>query len=251
MRRILLVLVAAAVIAGCAANGSQRRGPDGRNPAEVNVELGVRYMQAGMKAVALEKLKKALDQDPELPSAHNAIAVLYQNLGEDGLAEEHFRRALRLDPKYSQAHNNFGIFLCRKDRWAEAEQHFVAAGSDPLYERPELPYTNAGVCAAKAGDPVKAEHYLQLALKANPLFPIALREMARLTLDKGEYLRTRAYLQRYSEVARHTAETLWIGIQAERALGDRDAVASSSLLLRNNFPESEQARRLNRPGAND
>ena len=139
MRRILLVLVAAAVIAGCAANGSQRRGPDGRNPAEVNVELGVRYMQAGMKAVALEKLKKALDQDPELPSAHNAIAVLYQNLGEDGLAEEHFRRALRLDPKYSQAHNNFGIFraalyqrrcLCRQGRRSGEGRALPAAGAE-------------------------------------------------------------------------------------------------------------------------
>lgn len=242
MNKPLLLLVVAVFLFGCTqANVRQEKA---RSAAEFNVELGLQYMQQGMNKVALEKLQKAVRQDPTLPSAHNAIAVLYEKLGELDQADHHFQRAVRLDEKDSRAHNNYGAFLCRHDRWEDAQRHFVEAATDPLYETPELAYTNAGVCAESAGDMEKAEAYFRKALEAEPAYPVALRRMASLSLEQEKYLQARAYLQRYQAVAGHTPETLWIGIQAEDQLGDRNAAASYRLLLKNNFPDSPQARRL-------
>ncbi|WJW76264.1 type IV pilus biogenesis/stability protein PilW [Thiohalobacter sp. IOR34] len=250
MRLSPLPLLLALLLAACTST-QPRRTVEGRSPAEINTELGIGYMQRGMLAVSMEKLQKAIRQDPQLPAAHNAIAVLYERLGENDKAEAHFRKALRLDPGFSRAHNNFGTFLCRRGRWPEAEAHFTTAAADPLYPQALMALANAGICAQGAGDLDKAEDYLRQALNHNPRFAVALLQMARLTLARGQYLRTRAYLQRYQEVARHTPESLWLGIQAERALGDRDAAASYALLLRNKFPDSEQARLLREQNRHD
>ncbi len=212
--------------------------------AKDNVELATLYMREGNKATALEVLQKALEQDPDLPEAHNAIAVLYQNLGENDKAEKHYRRALSLNPKESQAHNNFGSFLCKEKRWNDAEEHYLKAAANPLYETPELSYSNAGTCASIAGDEAKAEKYWRMALQRNPRYPSALLQMARLGVSQKNYLSARAHLQRLHDVMRPNAESLWTGIQIERELGDKNAVSSYSMLLRNKFPDSPQAKLL-------
>ncbi|HEY9198318.1 MAG TPA: type IV pilus biogenesis/stability protein PilW [Gammaproteobacteria bacterium] len=214
------------------------------NSAEANMELGVLYMREGKKAVALELLQKAIDQDPDLAEAHNAIAVLYENLGETDKADDHFRRAISLDSKNAQAHNNYGSFLCRNQRWDDAQEHFLAAATNPLYETPEVAYTNAGICANTAKETAKAEEYWRKALELNPRFPVALLYMARLSVNQKNYMQSRAYLQRLHELTKPNAESLWLGVQTERALGDRNAEASYSMLLKNNFPDSPQAKQL-------
>lgn len=92
--------------------------------AEINMRLGLNYMQRGDYEVALEKLQKALKQDPNLPSAHNTIALLYQRLNETEKAEQHFKQAVRRAPDYSEAQNNYGVFLCQQQRYKEAEERF-------------------------------------------------------------------------------------------------------------------------------
>ena len=108
-------------------------------------------MNQGRLDFALEKFKKALKQNPDSVSAHNAIAVLYEELGETRLAERHYRKAVQLDPKDSLALNNYGQYLCRVGRWKDAERYFNKATRDPLYKTPEVALTNAGICAWQAG----------------------------------------------------------------------------------------------------
>lgn len=245
MKRLGWVLAMGLAIMSGGCNQANVRSDDAKSSsAEANMELGILYMREGKKAVALELLQKAIDQDPGLAEAHNAIAVLYENLGETDKADEHFRRAISLDPKNSQAHNNYGGFLCRQQRWDAAEESFLKAVSNPLYETPEVAYTNAGICANTAKDPDKAETYWRKALEVNPRFPAALLQMARLSVGKKDFMRSRAYLQRLHERVKPSAESLWLGVQTERALGDRNAEASYGMLLKNGFPESPQAKQL-------
>jgi type IV pilus assembly protein PilF len=68
--------------------------------------------------------------------------------------------------------------------------------------------------------------------------------MIRFSFKQKNYLATRAYLQRLQEVSPLTAEFLWIGVQAEEVLGDKNAQASYSLGLKNRYPESEQTQAL-------
>ena len=68
--------------------------------------------------------------------------------------------------------------------------------------------------------------------------------MAEVSFRQDKFLPARAYLQRYAEVGRHSSRSLWLGVQVERALGDRDAEASYALRLEKAFPDSKETRLL-------
>jgi type IV pilus assembly protein PilF len=202
----------------------------------------VAYLQKGDRAVALQKLQRAIELDPIHPTAHYAIALLYEQLGEAGEAERHFRRALSLKADYPEAHNAYGVFLCRQGRHDAAEQQFWLAIKNPLYSTPDLAYTNLGLCSLAKSD--EAEKYFRRALELNPKEPGALLHMAALSFASKRYLQARGYLQRYQEVAPHTAESLWLAVRVERALGDGRTASDYAVQLQRKFPDSEQAQRL-------
>lgn len=239
-----VVLLAALLLAGC--NQVRTRDPEGvpTTAAEINASLGLSYMQQGKNDVAMTRLKRALETEPDLFEAHHYIAVLYERLGQNDLAEQHYQRALRLDGQNASLQNNYGTFLCKQGRFADSERHFLDALKDPLYKTPDQTYENLGLCARQAGDVGKAEGYLRRALQLNRKLPESLLQMAQLEFEAKRHLQARAYLQRYLAVGAHTPETLWLGIRNERILGDKNAVASYALLLKRRFPDSEEARLL-------
>ncbi len=245
--RLSSLLLALLLLAACAPTGvrdADQLDRPGSSPGDLYVNLGIAYMREGQLDVALEKLKQGLRLDPRHASGHNAIAVLYERLGKTELAGEHYRRALSLDGSSPYIHNAYGAFLCEQDRFEDADAHFRQAAEYPLNRAPEVALTNAGSCALRKPDPARAEADFRAALQKNSEFAPALRQMAQISFDKKAYLSSRAYLQRYLAVAKHTPQTLWLGILTERELGDQDAVASYALLLRNGFPDSHQAGQL-------
>jgi type IV pilus assembly protein PilF len=247
----LLLLLLVAVLGGCASTGGARstqyQKPDIvpiRQAAEPNALLGIEYMKAGQVNQAMDHLQRALVHDPDLPLAHNAIAVLYEQLGEHDRAEAHFRRVVTLAPKDSDAWNNYGRFLCTRERYPEATDAFTHALDNPLYRTPENSFTNLGHCALRNGEKGLAEHYFRQALGKKPDFPPALMQMARLSWEEGNALQARAYLQRLLARIRPTPEVLWLGVQVERQLGNRSAADSYALQLRERFPTSPETRLL-------
>ena len=247
---MLFLILAQSLLCACtpqATRGEDKTGALGRqaktpSAGEVYVKLAVAYMREGHFDIALQKAKRGLEVDPKNPRAHNIIALLYERLGETAPAREHYEQALRLDSKDPYIRNAYGSFLCAQEQFKEALDQFEEALRNPLYQTPEVALTNAGICAGRAGDPGRAEDYFRRALQLNPRFPTALLRMANISYDKANYLSARGYLQRYLEVAPHTAETLWLGIRTERELGDLDTLASYELLLRAEFPDSEEMR---------
>ena len=211
-----------------------------RSPAEVYVSLGVEYMNRGMYEVALEKLRKALVIDRSYSDAHNVIAVLYDRLGEQALAGEHYKKAVHLSPANSSAQNNYARYLCGIKAFDLADKHFNLALKNPLYKSHLLALTNAGTCAWTAGDLEKAERYYRSALQRNKAFRLTLLQMAKLKFEQQHYLSVRAYLQRFRAAGKHTAASLWLGVQAEDKLANKDGVASYILQLKQLYPDSHE-----------
>jgi type IV pilus assembly protein PilF len=215
-----------------------------KGASRANVELGVAYMRDNKLETAMVKLKKAIEQDPGSLRGHDAIAVLYSRIGEDDLAEKHFRKALSIDPKDSRTHNNYGLHLCQTGEYDKAEEEFNKAASNPLYSGRTAALTNAGVCANKIPDPEKAEQYFRAALDKDPVYVPALLNMVHTSYVMGNYMSSRAYLQRFEQVAPYSAESLWLGVRVEDALRDWNASARYATLLKNNFPDTKQAKLL-------
>lgn len=229
-------------------NSNVRPTPTSNDVALANLRLGAAYMKQGEYEKSLNKLEKALAADPKYYATHSVLGVLYQRLGENEKAEEYFKRSLSLNPDEASTLNNYGQFLCSMKRLDEAEATFIKAANNPLYQTPEIANTNAGTCARLNGQNDLAETYFRTALEQNPKVPAALVQMAEITLEQGNYLSARAYLQRYQEIAQPTAKSLWLGIQVEKELGDIDSVSSNALMLKNNFPDSKEAQLLRESG---
>jgi type IV pilus assembly protein PilF len=222
--------------------------PDLKEAARLNTQLGIDYMRKGQFDIALEKLEKALEQDDELGIAHSAIALVYQRKGETKLAGKHYREALDLNADDPVTLNNFGIFLCGQGEPEEAEKIFVRAAKHRDNTRADDAWANAGVClhnTPKARD--RAEGYLREALQRNPNHANALAQMAQISYDKKDYLRARAFLQRYELNGRATAQTLWLAARTERALGDHAMARSYERRLRSEFPGTVEAEQASKP----
>jgi len=209
-----------------------------------NLDLGIAYLKQGDYNKALEKLEKARKADPVYSPIYNVLGLLYQQLNEFKQAEKFFKKAISLNSNDSSTLNNYGNFLCQQGRIEEAENTFLRAVKNPLYKSPEIAITNAGLCLYNNQKTNSAEKYFRQALQLNPRVPHALIKMCEISFNTQNYLSARAYLQRYQEIKNHTTKSLWLGIQIEQELGDKNAVSSYALLLRNSFPDSKETMML-------
>jgi type IV pilus assembly protein PilF len=253
--RISLVLLIVLLLAGCAqqplrddvggdATGSLGSPVAAPSPADVYIDLAAAYLRERRMSDAMLNARKAVIVDPRSSNAHYMLALVHQQLGQLQPAEQSYRKSIALDGRNPVALNAYGSFLCNEGRMEEADPFFRRALENPLYPTPWLALHNAGWCKERAQDLAGAERDYRAALQFNPQFAPSLLGMARISLANANYLSARAYLQRYSEVAEHTAESLWIGVQTEHQLGDRNQKASYGLQLRARFPDSDEAQYL-------
>jgi len=248
----LVLLLIGLFLSACGSPSSELLHPNDLQPrnkaADVNVNMGVEYMRRGQLKVALKKLHKALQLEPDNVLAHNAIAVLYERLQQTEQAKIHYKLALKYNPSDPSSNNNYGNFMCRTQGIEQAEPYFLKALAHPLYKTPELAYTNAGMCAMRAKQYQKSHKYFEQALQSSPRFVKAVYQMAELKQQQGDSQTANRYLERYLTMAKQNAESLWLGIRIAHTLQQRDREASYRLLLRNGYPDSKQTQLLYQSG---
>ncbi len=255
LERILsiLVLLALFLTSGCATQGqiSQEQDATGDlgsekkdSPASLYVEMGIAYLREGQTAIAMKKLKTAIAVDPKNAEAHNVIGIVYERLGETDLAGVHYAKAARLQPHDPYIRNAQGSYFCKQGKYEKAEIEFERALSNPLYPTPWVAMNNAGLCAERNGDMVKAEKYYRRALTANEKYFQALFQMTKLSLNQDKPLSARAYLERYIAAAPATAASLFLGVRIEQKLGGRQQALKYRALLLDQFPDSPEVQLL-------
>jgi type IV pilus assembly protein PilF len=245
--------IALGVLAGCQSGpASTVRREDAStqrdDAARVHTELGQKYLQQGKLELALEKLNKALEFNPEDVDAHTVIAVLSESLTDLPKAEEHYRRAAQLKQKGGAENNNYGRFLCTQGRYAEGGEYFKRALADPFYQTPALAMANYGTCLLKEGKREEAEKLLRQALALNANDSEALLSLGAVLYDKGEYFKARAFVQRFESLSHPRADALMLGRNIELRLGNASGASEYSRKLLRAFPESAEARSLNGQG---
>ncbi len=244
--RFAVLCVAVVALAACSSSGTVSSDrTTGNSAAVANMNLGAGYLRQGNTTLAIERLQRALQQDPRLAQAHSTIALAYDQIGEFDQAEMHYRRATELEPRNGVSANFYAVFLCnRQQRWADAAPYFRRAAEDPNYPTPEAALTNAGVCARDAGQPEAAMENFRAALARNASFPDALLNMMQLSYEQGNFLQTRAFVQRYLAAQPATAPVLWMCFNTERELEDMAAAQRCASQLRSGFQGSAELAQL-------
>jgi len=212
--------------------------------ARVNTELGQRYLEQGKLDIAMEKLERALEIDPTYANAHTVIGLLYERINDTKNAELHYRRAVELLPKLGAPNNNYGQILCNQGRLDEADKYFQRAVADPFYKTPDQAYSNAGVCLLRAGKVDQAEMDFRKAIETNPNSATALFRLASALYQKNDFFKARAFIQRFEALGPEDAESLYLAHNIEAKLGNADSAREYARRLKQQFPDSQQARLL-------
>jgi TolB-like protein/Flp pilus assembly protein TadD len=109
--------------------------------------------------------QKAIELDPLLPEAHEALAMAYSRDAQWRESEESFRRSLKLDSNRSETRYHFAVYLLWPlDRVDEAiEQLRLAEKADPLSQ---VVQWNFAYVLPSAGRYDEAAHHAELARNA-------------------------------------------------------------------------------------
>lgn len=241
---LLVCLLATGCVTTTTTTGGVKPDADKGDAAELNYQLGARYYRNGNFELARDRLLYSIELDSKNAVAHYTLALAYEALGNLRLATESYEQAVRVSPKDYKVQNAYAVFLCNQGKFDEAGEHFATAAKITENDNAEITLTNAGVCMMQRPDQVRAEAFFREALEYRSNHGEALIQLCLLKFAQGDYLASRAFLQRYLGSNIPTPGVLNLGVQIEDKLGDERAKTEYSNRLLREFPTSSEARRV-------
>ncbi len=248
LKKIILISGLMLMLSACSSFSTQEKNPITKpsvTAASYNVQLGMSYLQQGDVQRAKSKLLLALAQAPNWPPAHDAMGYFFETTGDLKKAKDHYEKAVAIDPRAGAAQNNYGTFLCRTGHYQQADQHFMLAVQDTNYVNTAEAYENAGLCAMQIPDDAKATGYFQKAIQQDPRRAIAFLELAQINFKQNNLPQAQQYFNNYLNLSpKLDAESIWLGLRLAHAAHDKDAIASYTMQLQNEYPNSAEYRQL-------
>jgi len=245
--RLWLIVILLSTLMSCASTPKEiAKDKKDKEAARINTELASGYIRRGDFEVAQQKLKRAIEHDQYYVPAYTTLAVLKTMIDQPVEAENLYLEAMDIDPRDPGLRNNYGTFLCGIEKYEEAVEQFEKTLKNQFFKNPEVAHANIGYCLLQAENPdyERIEKHLRQALKLRANMPSAMLAMAELGLKTNRYLMARAYSQRFHSLTKASAESLWVQIQAEHALGDKKYFLEVSQKLLDRFPNSKEVGQL-------
>lgn len=235
--------VAVLLLAGCVSTNTAPDKPpaDSQQAAQRHYQLGVEYYKKGSYDLARDRLSRAIDFDPDMAIAHTLLALTYIQLENKRLATQHYEKAVKLEPGDVNVRNAYAIFLCAEKKFDDAKKQFDRAIGVYDNDEKQIMMTNAGVCMINKPDYELAEQYLRDALAFKSSYSEALLQLAILKYKTEDFLRARAFLQRYMVSNPSSPQVLYLCSQVERELGDDRASTDCLNDLLRDHPNSSEA----------
>ena len=242
------VVAAGWLLAGCVTTTTVSNVPESnandRDAAELNYQLGARYLRNGNYDLARDRLLLSIELDPKNAIAHYTLALTYEQLDNQRLASESYEKAVRIAPRDYNVQNAYAVFLCKQRDFDQARRQFDRAIAVTENDTSWITMTNAGVCMMQKPDNDAAEGYFRKALERKPTYGEALLQLSVLKFSIEDYLGARAFLQRYLSANIPTAGVLYLGVRIEEELGDDRARTEYSNRILREFPNSPEARTI-------
>ena len=212
--------------------------------AETDMQLAIEFLKEGKMTESRDAIERALTENPASADVQMTAGLIYERLNDAHKAERAYSTGYRLGKDDPNIQNNYAGYLCRSGKAPEGEKLFAQVAHSPLYQTPEVALVNAGVCVRSTGDMLDAEKYFNQALAIRPNMPEAMLQLGNIALDNGDAAQARDIVKRYLAVNVPTADLLWLGVRAERKLGDSAAAAAYARRVQTEFPDSEQAQTM-------
>ena len=211
------------------------------------LQLATGYLEQNDIANSKRHLANAAAIDADNSDIYAIWGLVYAREGEARLADENFQRALRLDAANSKARNNYAAFLFANNRIEDAYDQLERVVEDTRYEARPQAFENLGLAALRLNRTAEAESAFNRALQLNPSQLRSSLELVSLALGRGDTVQAGTYYRNYLTLMQlyniaHNARSLWVGIQLEAALGNRDNVEAYGRQLQAGFAAAPEAR---------
>ncbi len=231
-----LLMLSGALLSACQTGipgESDFSGHEAYNPkaAQINVRLGLSYLQVKSMQRAKRKLIRALEQDPKSAQANGAMAYYLEVTENKPRAEAYYRKAIKLADEKGAALNNYGAFLCRQKQQAKAEQYFMRAVQVPTFVRSSEAYENAGLCALETPNLAKAQRYFKMAVAQDPKRRTSLYELTHIAVQQHRFALAKQTLKQYSQLGALDLAGAKLGLIIARKLGDPDQAATYAMMI--------------------
>lgn len=216
--------------------------PDARKQSSSDnyTRLGAGYLAKNNYEKAMLKLQKALSLNSQNANAYNYMGVLFWRLEKPKLADTNFKKSVQISPYNAAINHNYASFLCSSKRYKEATTLFEKVFSNPLYDRLSNAYQVSGDCDLDILKLSSAEKKYKKALKLDKNNSLAMLGMAKLFYKKGNLKIALYYFDRFEKLRKHSPDSLWLGINLQRKLGDKNKLSSYILELKNLYPDADE-----------
>ena len=202
--------------------------------------LGVAYLAQKNYEKAMLKLQKAIKLNSTNAKAFNYLGVLYWQLEKPKLAHQHFKKSQQLSPYNALINHNYAAFLCSQKQYQEASVLFKKVFDNPLYDRLSDAYQASGGCDMAISQLDNAEKKYKKALQLNKKNIRAMLGLAKLYYKRDNVKIAQYYFDRFEQNSAHSPDSLWLGINIQRKLGDNNKLSSYILELKNLYPDSNE-----------
>ena len=218
-------------------------GTDEGRRARIRMELAANYLQAGQPQIALNEVAQAIALEPRNADALALQGLLLMNLQDYPAARASLQQSLSLQPHEARTLHNIGWLECLEGRHAQGIAVLDRALATPRYGESARTLMAKGMCQRQAGDLPAAEATFFRAYELDAGNPVVAYHLADLLFQRRELERARFYARRLNNGEYANAESLWLGIRVEKAIGDSAAVRQLAEQLQRRYPDSKEWQR--------
>ncbi len=246
---ITVALLLCACVTTTDSRFSKKASPE--KAVESYVALGLGYLRSGDMVMARRKIERALKIDPDSAGAHNAMALFWQERGEIDLARKEFVKAVALDDEYSPARYHYGRFLMSQGQLQSACEHIKFATDDIDYAGRVVAHEDLGLCYGARQEWTQALDTFEKAWQLDSNSTVSSLNLTKIYIDRKRFDLASRWYQRFESVilkhkVKHSAQSLWLGVQIAMATRDKKAEARYAVQLKKRFPRSQEFKQYKR-----
>jgi len=245
----LFVIMATLVLGGCVTEttGGFNVKKSDKEALANYIQLATGYLEQKDLPNTKRHLANAAKIDPGNGEVQAIWALVYATEGDLKLADRSFQQALRQDPSNSKIHNNYAAFLFANRRYDDSRKELQKVVDDTAYVGRSQAFENLGLVLLQLNRPDEAEGAFLRSLQLNPNQLQSTLELCGIYLARNNLKQAQTSYQGFVTMQQvynipHNPRSLWLGIQLETALGNRDKARNYGKLLETNFASAPETR---------
>jgi type IV pilus assembly protein PilF len=244
--KLITTVVVSVILTSCVTTSNSRfeQKKDLAKAETTYIQIGYGHFQNGNMLQAKKAFIKALDLNSKSGGAHMGLARVYDRELEQKLAMSHFNKAIKFDGS-TESYFQYGIYLYNRGDLKGAYKQLNEVLKDTVYARRAQTFEYQGVITSRLGKTEEAISNFRKAIALNPMLANSHIGLTNIYFEKGDFPTAYNHYQGFvrlvrAQLARHSASTLWLGIQLADFAKDSDAISSLSLQLRVQYGESTE-----------